>query len=72
MDFRVPIQIKGVKIGPDDIVVGDLDGVCIIPKLIERDVIKQALDKARGERMVQIKIQEGMGAKEAFETYGIL
>jgi hypothetical protein len=30
------------------------------------------LEKARGERMVQVKIQEGMGAKEAFETYGIM
>lgn len=72
IDFRVPIEIKGVKVRPGDIVVGDLDGVCIIPKLIEKEVIKQALDKARGERMVQVKIQEGMGAKEAFETYGIM
>jgi regulator of RNase E activity RraA len=72
IDFRVPIEIKGVKVMPGDIVVGDLDGVCIIPKAIEREVITQALEKARGERMVQVKIQEGMGAKEAFETYGIM
>lgn len=72
IDFRVPIEINGVKVRPGDIVVGDLDGVCIIPSEIEETVITQALDKARGERMVQVKIQEGMGAKEAFETYGIL
>lgn len=72
VDFRVPIEIKGVKIRPGDIVVGDLDGVCIIPHEIEDEVIVQALEKARGEKMVQVKIQQGMGAKEAFETFGIL
>lgn len=72
IDFRVPIEIKGVTVRPGDIIVGDLDGVCVIPHEIEKPVIVQALEKARGEKIVQEKIQQGMGAKEAFETYGIL
>lgn len=72
IDFRVPIEVKGVKVRPGDIIIGDLDGVCIIPKDIEEEVIRRALEKARGEKMVQGKILEGMPAKEAFETYGIM
>lgn len=72
IDFRVPIEIRGVLINPGDIVVGDIDGVCIIPQIHEVEILTQAIEKARGEKLVQIKIQEGMSAKEAFEKYGIM
>jgi regulator of RNase E activity RraA len=72
INFRVPIEIKGVRVNPGDIVVGDIDGVCIVPQQHEVEVMTRALEKARGEKMVQKKIQEGMSAKEAFDTYGIM
>jgi regulator of RNase E activity RraA len=72
IDFRVPIKIKGVLVNPGDIVVGDIDGVCIVPKQHEVEVITRALEKARGEKMVQKKILEGMSAKDAFDKYGIM
>lgn len=72
IDFRVPVEIKGVHIDPGDIVIGDIDGVCIVPKHIEEEVISKAIEKARGEKMVHKKIMEGMSAKEAFEKYGIM
>jgi len=72
IDFRIPIEIKGVRIKPGDIVLGDIDGVCIVPKEVEGKVFDLAIEKARGEKMVQQKIEEGMSAKEAFEKYGIL
>jgi hypothetical protein len=31
-----------------------------------------ALEKARGEKIVHKKIEEGMSAREAFATYGIM
>ena len=72
IDFRVPLAIKGIRIHSGDIVLGDIDGVCIVPKEAEEEVFRLAIEKARGEKMVQKKIQEGMSAKEAFDTYGIL
>jgi regulator of RNase E activity RraA len=72
IDFRVTIEIQGVLINPGDIIVGDLDGVCVVPKALEREVIMKSLEKARGEKMVMGKILEGMPAKEAFEKYGIM
>lgn len=72
IDFRVPLEMNGVKINPGDIVVGDNDGVCIVPREAEAEVFAKAIEKARGEKMVQKKIQEGMSAKEAFEKYGIM
>lgn len=72
IDFRVPLEIKGVKVVSGDIVVGDNDGVCIVPAYAAKDVFMQAIEKARGEKMVRIKIEEGMSAKDAFEKYGIM
>ena len=72
IDFRVPLEIEGTRIHSGDIVLGDIDGVCIVPKEAEEEVFCLALEKAKGERMVQKKIEEGMSAKEAFETYGIM
>lgn len=72
IDFRVPIEMKGVRINPGDIILGDIDGVCVVPKEAEKEVFRLAIEKARGEKMVQKKIQEGMSTKEAFDTYGIM
>ncbi|RFM26885.1 RraA family protein [Deminuibacter soli] len=72
LDFRVPVMFNGIRVEPGDIVIGDIDGVCIVPRHAEAEVFSRAIEKARGEKMVQQKIQEGMSAKQAFETYGIL
>lgn len=72
IDFRVPIEIDGVKIQDGDILFGDLDGVCVIPKEIEKEVVLKALEKATGEKTVAEAIANGMGAKEAFDKYGIM
>jgi regulator of RNase E activity RraA len=64
--------MEGVIIRDGDVVVGDIDGVCIVPRKIENEVFARALEKARGERMVLKKIQEGMKARDAFDQYGIM
>jgi regulator of RNase E activity RraA len=72
IDFRVTIEIGGVRVNPGDIVFGDIDGVCVVPQEAEVDVFTGALEKARGEKTVQKAIQDGMSAKDAFEKYGIM
>lgn len=72
IDWRVPIEIGGVRIEPGDIVFGDLDGVLVIPRRVEEEVIEKALEKARGEKLVAQAIREGMGAVEAFDKFGIM
>jgi regulator of RNase E activity RraA len=72
IDFRVPVEMGGVIIRDGDILVGDIDGVCIVPRKVEEEVFTKAIEKARGERMVLKKIQEGMKARDAFDRYGIM
>lgn len=72
IDYRVPIEIEGVRINPGDIIFGDLDGVVVIPKEVETEVIQRAYEKATGEKMVAEAIRAGMGAKESFDKHGIM
>ena len=72
LDFRISIEINGVKIRPGDIVFGDIDGVCIIPQEIEKDIVEKAIEKVNGENLVRKAIQNGMSAVEAFEKFGIM
>lgn len=72
LDYRCPIEIGGVVTRPGDLVLGDLDGVVIIPAEVERDVISKALEKARGERKVRREIESGASSTAVFRQYGIL
>ncbi|WP_273319658.1 RraA family protein [Vallitalea guaymasensis] len=72
IDFRVPIEIEGVRVNPGDIIFGDMDGVVVIPKEVEEEVIKLAYKKATEEKMVSNAIKAGMGAKESFDKYGVM
>lgn len=72
VDFRCPVEIGGVRVDPGDIVFGDIDGVCAVPKKAEREVFAKALEKARGEKQVSSAIRGGMSAQEAFDRFGIL
>jgi regulator of RNase E activity RraA len=72
VDFRVPVKMDNVLINPGDIIFGDLDGVCVIPKEIEEEVIIKALEKASAEKTVQKAIEGGMSVIEAFAKYKVM
>jgi len=71
-DYRCPIEIGGVWIEPGDLVFGDLDGVVIVPKKYEAEVIEKAIEKVRAEKVVRKEIENGMSSTEAFRKHGVL
>ncbi len=72
IDFRVAIEIEGVRIKPGDLIFGDREGVLVIPAEIEAEAVEAALAKASTENKVATAIRQGMGAREAFDTFGVL
>ena len=65
--WRCPIEIGQVTIHNGDIVFGDIDGVLIIPKVIEK-----ALVKASTEKTMRKAIEDGMMVTDAFAKFGVL
>lgn len=72
VEYRCPVEIGGVWIEPGDFILGDRDGVLIVPRKLEREVWTRALTKARSEKLVRREIENGMSSTDAFAKYGIL
>lgn len=72
VDYRLAIRIGDVRIDPGDIIFGDIDGVCVVPKAAVEAVFNAALEKARGEKLVRAAIIKGMSARGAWDRFGIM
>jgi regulator of RNase E activity RraA len=73
IDFRCTVRFRnGVVVRPGDIVMGDIDGVVVIPAEHEEAIVADALKKVRGENLVRKALQNGASATEAFREYGVM
>ena len=70
VDYNVPITIGDVHIQPGDFVVGDHDGVVVIPKAVATEVIAKTEEVVRTENEVRKAILEGVHPVEAYEKFG--
>jgi regulator of RNase E activity RraA len=72
IDYRVEVEIGGVRIPSGDMVIGDIDGVVVVPRAVEVEIFNAALEKARAEKVIKTELEQGMLAAVAFKKYGIL
>jgi len=68
----VPIESGGITVHPGDLVLGDHDGVVVVPSAPAEEVLTLAEQKVTGENLVRQKLAEGMPVSEAFRTYGVI
>jgi regulator of RNase E activity RraA len=69
--YQVPIEIEGVAVRPGDIVFGDVDGVLVVPREVEAEVMSEALERSRKEKTAKDDLAQGKLATEVFREYGI-
>ena len=70
--MRVPIDMGGVIVNDGDLVVADIDGCLAVPREIEEETIRLALEKIEGENQVREVLAGGASIAKVFEEYGIL
>ncbi|MCX7940768.1 MAG: 3-hexulose-6-phosphate synthase [Elusimicrobiota bacterium] len=58
-EINIPINIAGIKIFPGDWIVGDDDGVVVIPKDKLIEVTNRAMDVLEKENRIRKEIQDG-------------
>jgi 4-hydroxy-4-methyl-2-oxoglutarate aldolase len=68
----VPIECGGVQVNPGDFVLGDHDGVVVLPAAVAAEAVALAEQKVAGENTVRDALAEGMSLAEAFKTFGLL
>ncbi|MCC6777019.1 MAG: ribonuclease activity regulator RraA [Hyphomicrobiales bacterium] len=59
VDLEVPIACGEVPVYPGDIMVGDGEGVAVIPRHLADDVAAEAFEQTAYEDFVQEKVEEG-------------
>ena len=72
VEFDVAIQIDGVPVQPGDLVFGDADGVVIVPREHEHEIVQRAWSKVAGENRTRDALLAGETLGSVYQTYGVL
>jgi regulator of RNase E activity RraA len=59
VDINVPIGCAGVAVYPGDVLVGDEEGVVVIPRHLAAEIAQPAADQEDLERFIQEKVASG-------------
>jgi len=65
-DTDVAIGCGGVLVRPGDVVVGDDDGVLVIPPDIAESVAADAIEQERRERFITAQVRDGAAVTELY------
>jgi regulator of RNase E activity RraA len=71
-EIDVPIRCGGVLVAPGDLVVGDADGVVVVPRAVESEALAKAFAKVRGENSTRDELERGAALADVFARHGIL
>jgi regulator of RNase E activity RraA len=69
-DWGQPVTIGGVRVALGDVVVGDADGVVVVPRRVASEVLARAEKLAGTESRVRRAIRRGMTPLAAYEAFG--
>lgn len=72
MALDVPVEVAGARVCPGDLVFGDADGVVVVPRAVEDQVVAAALAKVAGESATRDALARGERLADVFRRHGIL
>ncbi len=72
MAIDVPVEVAGARVAPGDLVFGDADGVVVVPRAVEDEVVAAALAKVNGENATREALARGEKLADVFKRHGIL
>jgi regulator of RNase E activity RraA len=71
-EIDVPLRCAGVAISPGDLIVGDADGVIVVPQAIEADAVHRAFQKVTSEDRTRDELAAGVKLADVFAKYRVL
>jgi len=69
-DWGQPLIMGGVRVNLGDIVVGDLDGVIVVPRRVAHDVLQRCEKLVSTENRVRTAVRRGLTPLAAYEKFG--
>lgn len=71
-EIDVPVECAGVAIAPGDLVVGDADGVVVVPRAVEAEAVRRAFAKVTSEDRTREELAAGARLADVFAKYKVL
>lgn len=68
-DYNVPVLVGGIRIRPGDFILGDADGVVVVPADVSESVVAAAAEIDRAEREIAAEVSRGTRLDEARARY---
>ena len=68
--WQIPIWINDILIRPFDMIVGDSDGVLVIPKEIAEEILIETERRSQDETKTRTLLKDGVPADEASQRMG--
>ncbi len=68
----VTIPCGDITVRPNEVVFGDCDGIVVIPREVEDEVLSRALEKVSGENKTRKELLDGKLLAEVYKKYGVL
>lgn len=72
MAYDVPVTCGEVLVKPCELVFADFDGVVVIPREVEKDVLRLAREKAGKESASRAELLAGKTLREVYERHKVL
>lgn len=69
VDMQQPTIVGGVPVAPGDVIVGDADGVVVVPRELREEVLVQAEDVAHTEGEIRQRVRAGERVGELYQAY---
>lgn len=70
LDWNEAAVVGGVEVSPGDVVVGDIDGVVVVPESLAEDVLVDAEEMRETEDNVRNAILNGAAPIDAYDEHG--
>ncbi len=72
MAYDVPVRCGGVLVHPGELVFADFDGVVVVPRALEDEVLRQAAEKVGRESASRRELLAGRSLREVYQRWGVL
>jgi len=70
VDLGVPLTIGETRVEPGDYIVGDREGVVVIPRGVAEEVVSRTEEVVHTENLVRKAILEGIHPVDAYKQFG--
>lgn len=70
VDFECPVSVGGVQVKPGDYILGDEDGVVVIPAELTMEVLVKAEELCEKENLIREAIGTGKALADLYKEFG--